>query len=128
MTSKTKRKSGQITLAELLSIFTSGSFTVSVNGIPALSVDAESRLLNLEAKGVKKSGLKLLNITKEKGKGVAGLLKTSESTAKKLSESGWRITVYDGSNVVLTMGRGVSRLSGYIHVNPLKLRTILEIV
>jgi hypothetical protein len=127
MTSKTKRTSSQITLADFLSIFTHGSFTVSVNNIPALSVDAESKLLNLEARGVKKSGLKLLNIIKESGQGVTGLLKTSESTAKKLSESGWRTNVYDGSNVVLTMGCGVSRFTGYIHFNPLKLRTILEI-
>lgn len=128
MTSKTKRRSGKTTLADLLPIFTSGSFTVSVNGVPAVAVDAESRLLNLEAKGVKKSGLKLLNVIKEKGEGVTGVLKTSESTAKKLSDSGWRITVYDGNDVVLTLGCGVSRLTGYIHVNPLKLRTLLKII
>ncbi len=128
MTSKAKRTSSQATIVDFLSIFTSGSFTLSVNGIPTLAVDAESKELNLEAKGVKKSGLKLLNIIKENREGFTGLLKTSESTAKKLSETGWKVTVYDGTNVVLTMGSGVSRLTGYIHVNPLKFRTILEIV
>ena len=128
MTSKAKKASNQATIADFLSIFTSGSFTLSVNGVPTLAVDAESKALNLEAKGVKKSGLKLLNIVKENGAGVIGILKTSESTAKKLSETGWKVTVYDKNKVVLTMGSGVSRLTGYIHVNPLKLRTILEII
>lgn len=128
MPSKAKRNSSQVTIVDFLSIFTSGSFALSVNGVPTLAVDAESKALNLEAKGVKKSGFKLLNIVKENGAGVIGILKTSESTAKKLSETGWKVTVYDGSNVVLSMGSGVSRLTGYIHVNPLKFRTILEIV
>jgi hypothetical protein len=128
MISKAKRNSSHAAVVDFLSIFTSGSFAVSVNGVPTLAVDAESKSLNLEAKGVKKSGFKLLNIVKENGAGVIGILKTSESTAKKLSETGWKVTVYDGNKVVLTMGSGVSRLTGYIHVNPLKLRTILEIV
>lgn len=128
MPSKTKRNSSQVTIVDFLSMFTSGSFALSVNGVPTLVVDAESKAVNLEAKGVKKSGFKLLNIVKENGAGVIEILKTSESTAKKLSETGWKVTVYDENKVVLSMGSAVSRLTGYIHVNPLKLRTILEIV
>jgi hypothetical protein len=102
--------------------------TVSVNGTPSVVLDIDSKSLNLEAKGVKKSGLKLLNVTQEKGRGVLGLLKTSQSTAKKLSEMGWKVTLYDGRNVVLSMGSGASRLTGNIYVNPLKLRRILDSV
>jgi hypothetical protein len=128
MKSRTKKTSSQVTLVDFLSIFKSGGMTLSVNGTPSVVVDVDSKSLNLEAKGVKKSGLKLLNVTQEKGRGVLGLLKTSQSTAKKLSEMGWKVTIYDGRNVVLSMGSGVSRLTGHIYVNPLKLRTILESV
>ena len=128
MKSRAKKMSSQVTLVNLLSMFKSGGMTVSVNGTPSVVLDIDSKSLNLEAKGVKKSGLKLLNVTQEKGRGVLGLLKTSQSTAKKLSEMGWKVTLYDGRNVVLSMGSGTSRFTGNIYVNPLKLRRILDSV
>lgn len=117
-------------MADFLQMLDAGSFTVSVNGLPLLSVDAELRSLGLEAKGVKESGLKLSTIIEAEGqgKGVTGLLKGAESIAKRLSEKGWRMTLYDKGDKILTMGRGVSGLTGYISASPLKLRRILKTI
>ena len=112
----------------LLSLFASGVLTVGVNGLPFLKVDAESRAVDVEAVGVKEYGIRLSKVIQlESGqKGVRGLLKGSESTAKGLSERGWRLTLYDKGGSILTMGRGVSRLTGYVRVNPMKIQKILE--
>lgn len=113
---------------DLLSLFASGVLTVGVNGLPLLKVDAESRSVDVEAAGVKEYGIKLSKVIQlESGqKGVRGLLKGSESTAKGLSKKGWRLTLYDKGSSILTMGRGGSRLTGYVRANPMKIRKILE--
>ena len=112
----------------LLSLFASGVLTVGVNGLPFLKIDAESRTVDVEAVGVKEYGIRLSSVIQlESGqKGVRGLLKGSESAAKGLSERGWRLTLYDKGSSILTMGRGVSRLTGYVRVNSMKIRKILE--
>ena len=113
---------------DLLSLFASGILTVGVNGLPFLKVDAESRTVDVEAVGVKESGIRLSRVIELEGgqKGARGLLKGSESTAKGLSEKGWTLILYDKGSSILTMGRGVSRLTGYVRVNPMKIRKILE--
>jgi hypothetical protein len=111
---------------DILSLFESGTLTIGVSGVPLLKVDAEARNLELDASGVKESGLKLSKIMEIQGgqKGFVGLMKGSESTARGLSEKGWKLTLYDKGSEILTLGRGVSRLTGYVHANPLKLRRI----
>ena len=113
---------------ELLSMFESGILTVAVNGFPLVKVDAESRSLDLEAQGIKECGIKLSDLIKlESGeKGIKGIISASESTARRLSDEGWSLILYDKGNKILRMGRGVSRLTGHIQVNLLKLRRILE--
>ena len=79
---------------------------------------------------MKESGIRLSNIIELRGggKGVGGLLKGSESTAKELSEKGWRLTLSDRDGTIITMGRGVSGLTGNVQVNLLKFGKILEIL
>ncbi len=113
---------------DLLSMFESGTLTIGIQGLPLLKVDAALRSLDVEATGVKESGIKLSKIVElQAGQtGVVGLVKGSESTAKGLSENGWKLTLYDKGSPILTLGRGVSRLTGHVQANPLKLRKILE--
>ena len=113
---------------DLLSILGSGTFTATVNGLPFLKVDADSRSIDVEIRGVNECGIRLGDIIElEAGqKGAVGLIKGSEATAKGLSEKGWRLVLYDKSNKILSIGRGVSKLTGHVQVNPLKLRKILE--
>jgi hypothetical protein len=122
-----QRKSDADTL-KLLSMFESGILTVEVNGFPLAKVDAESRSLDLEAQGIKECGIKLSKLIEFEtgGKGIKTMISTSESTARRLSERGWSLALYDRGSTILKMGRGVSRLTGHIQVNLLKLRRILE--
>jgi len=116
---------------DLLSSITSGTLTVGVNGLPFLKVDAESRSVGVEARGVKECGIRLSSIVEIQGggrKGVSAILKGSESAAKGLSEKGWKLVLSDRGSTMLTMGRGVSKVTGHVRVNPLKLRKILEIL
>ena len=113
----------------LLSFFSSGILTVGVNDLPLLKVDAGTRSVKVEAEGVKECGVSLSNIIElQGGKGVRAMLKSSQSTAKELSEKGWRLTLSDNDSALITMGCGVSRLTGHMRVNPLKLRKVLEIL
>ena len=109
----------------ILPLFSSGSLSVAANGFPALSLDCSSRSLDVEMRGVQETGLKLSQLVGHRG-GVAGLLKDSESIAKKLASEGWTLTLYDKGSRALTMGSKVSRLTGHIRVNPLKLRKLLQ--
>lgn len=122
------KSNSSVNPVNLLSIFESGVLTVGVNGLPLLKVDAESRSVDVEAAGVKECNLKLSSIVKlETGRsGLPELMKESRSTAKELSEKGWKFILYDKGQTILSMGRGVSRVTGRMSVNPLKLRKLLE--
>lgn len=122
------RENRELDPVALLSIFDSGVLTVGVNGLPLLKVDAGSHSVDVEAAGVKECNIRLSSIMKLEGKGsgFTNLLKASNSTAKGLFETGWKFALYDKGQTILTMGRGVSRLTGRMRVNPLKLRRLLE--
>ena len=109
----------------ILPLFRSGSLSVAANGLPVLSLDCSSRSLDVETRGVEQTGLKISQLVGNRG-GVAGLLKDSESIAKKVASEGWTLTLYDKGSRALTMGSRVSRLTGHIRVNPLKLRRLLR--
>ena len=112
-------------LLETLSILSSGTITVSVNGYPLASIRADEKELEVELKGVKEAGLspsKFVHL--ERGR--KNILSASESMAKELSDTGWKLTVYDGGDRLVAMGRGVSRLTGRIRLNPLKVKKLLD--
>lgn len=120
----------------MLSIFEYGSLSIGVSGLPLIRLDAESRSIDIEARGIKECGVKLSNLIAEENIGdlkderrknkVGELLRNSEATASTLSKMGWSLSLYDGGDRLLTMGRGVSRLTGYVHFSPLKLRRIFD--
>jgi hypothetical protein len=112
----------------LLSMFESGSLHVGINGRPLLKVDAETRSLDVEVAGIKETGIKFSKIktSEDQSLGIQGLIKTSRETARELSDIGWKLSVYDKGKSVLTMGSGVSRLTGRISANPLRLRRLLS--
>ena len=76
------------------------------------------------------SGLKLSSLIEPENRnlGMVGLLQTSQATAKELYENGWKFVLHDKGANILTLGRGVSRLTGHIKVSPTKLRSILDVV
>jgi hypothetical protein len=113
------------TLLDILGFFSAGTLTVTVGGYPLLSVRSDQREVDLEVEGVQRAGLSLSELIKleEEGKGT---LITSEHIAKKLSSIRWRLTLYDRGSRILTMGSGVSRMTGRVRVNPLKLKRLLR--
>jgi hypothetical protein len=117
-------------LLDLLTSLESGSFAVTANGFPMLKVDAETRSVDLEAKGVRESGIKLRKIVTAAAGGseTFGLVRGSESIARRLSNIGWTVTLYDGSSKLATMGNTASALTGHIRANPLKLRRVLDVL
>ncbi len=109
---------------EPLSTLSGGTATVSVSGYPVVSIDAGKREVGVEVNGVREVGLSLRRLTAvHQGDGI---LRASESVAKDLSNLGWRLTLYEGGNEVLSMGRGVSRLTGHISVNPFRLKKLID--
>jgi hypothetical protein len=113
-------------LTESLANILSGTLTVSVNNFPFLKIDAGSKTLDIEIKGFKESGLHSSDFIGGSRPGMLEILKKSEMIAKGLSEKGWRLRIFDGEISVISMGRGVSSLTGFIWGNPLRLSKILS--
>jgi hypothetical protein len=121
----TGREENLASLIEFLELVPSGKATVSVGGRPLLSVDADMKALDLEADRMGEAGLRLSDLIKlEQGRG--GVVEGSIHVAKALSRLGWKLSLYERGDEVLSMGRGVSRLTGRISVNPLRLKKLLE--
>lgn len=102
---------------------------VSVNSLPMLTVNSESRSLSVQAAGIKESGLRPAEIlvgTRDE-KSLRKLLSASKDMAQGLSEVGWTLTLYDGERGLLSMGSRVSRLTGHVRANPLTLRKLFRI-
>jgi hypothetical protein len=125
----TLSKQGEIDVVDMLSIFSKGTLKVGVNGGSFLKVDVDSQTIDIEAKGLKESGIQVSTLVRTNNDGgIRKLLRSSRSMAKKFSEKGWRVALSDRGSSVMRLGRGVSKVSGYITINPMKIRTILEIL
>lgn len=115
-------------LIRLLLIFESGIFSIRINGLFFLKVDAKSRSIDIEASEMKEHGIRLSKLIEiqTNQKGWRGMLRGTMSIAKELHSRGWTLKLYDGESCIVTMGQGVSRLTGYIRMNPFKIRRILK--
>ena len=112
-------------LLDLLAFVSAGRATITVTGRPLLSINSDEKTLEVETDGAKEAGLRLSDLVKLK-EGRMGVMEGSEHAAGTLSRLGWKLTLRSEGNGVLTMGSGVSRLTGRIRVNPLKLRKLRE--
>ncbi len=113
------------TLLDILGILSAGRVTITVGGYPFLSVRSDERELDLEVNGAKRAGVSLSKVI-DLQEGRRNVLNGSEKIAKKLSSLGWKLTLYDKGDGLITMGSGVSRLTGRISANPLRLKRLLE--
>ncbi len=109
----------------LLALIPAGKATVTVQGHPLVTVDAESKTLDVEADGVREAGLHLSDIVRVQ-EGGSNLIEGSRQVTSVLSTLGWKLTLYAEGDRILTMGSGVSRLTGRISVNPFRLRKLLK--
>ena len=101
-----------------------GRATVSVGGRPLVTVDADRRMLDLEVAGMEESGVRLLDFVRS-GAGPGAAIE-SVRAGGTLSRLGWKLNIYAGGDRVLSMGSGVSRLTGHVNVNPRGLKKLLK--
>jgi hypothetical protein len=112
-------------LAGLLSAVSGGSAQVQIDSAPFATLDAESRDLAVQIGP-------FLNESRRKHSGVLhespiGLW-NGRSIPSELARRGWRVTVCDGPDELMALGRGTSALLGHVHVSSTglwKLRKLL---
>jgi len=112
-------------LVGLLALLPSGKAKITVKGIPLVSVDADAKTMEVETEGLREAGLRLSNLV-EISTGTSSLLRGSRKVTGALSQSGWKVTLFADGEKMVVMGSGVSRLTGHVSVNPLKLRKLLK--
>ena len=112
-------------LLDLLAFMLAGRATITVGGCPLVSINSDKKTLEVEADGVREAGLRLSDFVKLQG-GSVSLLESSGHAIGELSRLGWKLTLYADGDKTLAMGSGVSRLTGRISVNPLRLKKLLE--
>ncbi len=114
-------------LLDFLELMPAGRATITVGGRPFISINSDKKTLEVEADGVKEAGLRLSDFVKLQGDSMS-LLEGSGHVIGELSSLGWKLTLYAEGNRILAVGSGVSRLTGRISVNPLRLKRLLEVL
>jgi hypothetical protein len=112
-------------LIDLFTLVKAGGLTAALNGLPVVTVDAESRSLDVEAQGVKECGISLSTIVAPEGGRFSEII-GARSVARRLAKKGWTLTLYYKGSELMRMGSEVSVLTGHIRANPLKLRKVLD--
>jgi hypothetical protein len=107
----------------------SGVVTVTVNNFPFLKIDGVSKTLDVEIKGLEESGIKLNDFVQNDSKGTPlDTIKKSGNFAGTLNTDGWTLRVFEGTDSLVKMGKGVSPITGHVWINPLKLNKLLRLI
>ncbi len=88
-------------------------------------INCDAKAIEVEMRGVHESGLKLFHLMKTKNR-LMNIVRNTQELASGLSDHGWKLNIYSMGSAVLSMGTGVSRLTGHISASPFKLRTIIK--
>ncbi|MDG6941379.1 MAG: hypothetical protein JRN34_00425 [Nitrososphaerota archaeon] len=121
------REKGVAAIVGLLALTLSGRMTVSLGEGPMITIDADSRVIDLEASGIEEAGIHLSDFIRLR-QGPRGAFEESVQMIGTLSRLGWKLNLYAHGDRVLSAGSGVSRLTGRINVNPLELRKLRELI
>ncbi len=120
-----EREEGLASIMGLLALIPAGKVTVSVGSRPLATLDADRKMLDLEVGGMEESGVRLSDLIKIRT-GAGAALQESMRVSGTLSRLGWKLNLYADGDRVLSMGSGVSRLTGHISVSPRRLRKLLK--
>jgi hypothetical protein len=118
------KERGSDSIFDLLAAVSRGKATITVEGHPFIHLDADEKTLEVDANTFTAAGLRLQDLG-----GRGGPLATLTGpvhVANALSDQGWKLTLCAEGEKVLTMGKGVSRLTGRIRMNPIKARKLLK--
>lgn len=110
----------------MLDAINQGKVTVSIDGKPAISLDGNTKSLGLDMAGLEEVDLRISGLFQAKTSKGKILLKSS-SAMRKLAKNGWKFSLYDRGEQILTTG-GPSRLGPRLYFNPLKLRRMLRVI
>lgn len=110
---------------DLLAVVSKGKATITVGGRTLVRMDADEKVLEVDAEGAKQAGLHLLEFARQGG-GTLAAVRGPLRIAGALSQNGWKLTVQSEGEKVLSMGKGTSRLTGRISMNPLKARKLMK--
>ncbi|MFZ1075954.1 MAG: hypothetical protein WAN47_00825 [Nitrosotalea sp.] len=110
----------------ILNMVNKGKITISIDGKPIMSLDRNSKSLDLEISGVEKTNLKLSNLFEAKTIKGRMFLEASQ-LVKKFTKDGWMFSLYDRGERLLTTSTP-SRFGLHLRFNPLKLRRILSVL
>jgi hypothetical protein len=112
-------------LGDLLSKVSDGTIDVDVDSVPLASVDAKSRNLEVQIVPLLRGERGTRSIAWQGG---PLDLWRSRKVPAELARRGWRLTLYDGTEELLVMGRGTSALTGHIHLHPAALWKLRKLV
>jgi len=115
-------------ISKRLSDFLSVSLTITVNNIPLVKINGEAKTLDIEIKGLDAAGVRLSDLFGEHKKGLIDSLRDSSDLARSLNRDGWTIRVFDAGDRLASLGRGVSPLTGFVWLNPLKLSKLRRLI
>jgi hypothetical protein len=112
-------------LLSILELIPSGRITVNVGDCHFLRIDSDAKTVEIDTDGARVAGLRLSALLRMR-EGSGNFLQGSEHILGLLASLGWNVTIFVAGDKVLTMGSGVSRLTGYVSVNPLRLRKLIS--
>jgi hypothetical protein len=112
-------------LGGLLSKVSDGSIQVDLDSVPFASVDAQARNLEVQIVPLLRGERGTRSIASQGG---PLELWRSRRVPAELARRGWRLTLYDGTEELLVLGRGTSPLTGHIHLNPAALWKLRKLV
>jgi len=124
---KSDREENPSSLFSILGLVSAGRATVTVGGLRFIEMNGDERTLDVEVTVAKQTGISLSNLAKLNG-GPIGALTGPIRFAGALSQLEWKLTLRAGGEEVLSMGKGSSRLTGRITMNPLKTRKLLKVL
>jgi hypothetical protein len=112
-------------LGGLLSRVSAGSAEVALDSVPFASVDAPARNLELQILPLLR-GPRGARST-DRPKSPFGVWR-SRGVPAELARRGWRLTLYDGTDELLVLGRGTSALTGHVRLHPAALLKLRKLV
>jgi hypothetical protein len=109
----------------LLSRLSAGSIRVDIDSVPFATLDARARTLDVQVGPLLHEGHRGRSTSQRR---TSFGLWNARRVPGELAREGWRVTLHDGDNELVALGRGTSALTGHVHVSPVGLWKLRKLV